>query len=104
MAVPQGPAGGLEDGVDTVGTGDSFPQKGAVRCDGINQNVCEDGCSLEVPPSHPASYPCPGTQLSPLKGLARNSQGNVQSLSLVWQKAQLGTSPLLSGGPGKYGS
>lgn len=34
-----------------------------------------------------------GPQLTPLKCLAQNSQGSIQSLSLVWQKAQLGSSP-----------
>lgn len=39
------------------------------------------------------SRPTLGTQLTPWKGLAQNGQGNVQSLSLVWQKARLGSSP-----------
>lgn len=34
-----------------------------------------------------------GPRLTPLKCLAQNSQGTIQSLSLVWQKAQLGSSP-----------
>lgn len=48
--------------------------------------------SLEVatPTSSPVTL---GTQLTPLKCLAQNSQGSIQSLSPVWQKAQLGSSP-----------
>lgn len=39
MAVTQGPEGGLDDWVDTVKTR-FFPQKGKLKCEGINQNVC----------------------------------------------------------------
>lgn len=46
------------------------------------------------------SSPGPGSgpRLAPRKGLAQNRQGSVQSHSLVWQKAPLGSSPLLSRG------
>lgn len=47
---------------------------------------------------HIQPVPDSGPQLAPREGLARNRQGSVQSRSLVWQKAQLGSSPLLSGG------
>lgn len=100
MAVPQGPERGLEDGVDTVGTSAFSPSpspKGKVRCKGKSQNVCvEFQCPCET--ARLMTCLTQGTQQTSLKGLAQNSQGNDQSFSLVWQKAQLGSSPLLSGG------
>lgn len=68
----------------------------------MNQNVCG---SLEFSGGTTLAsslVPDSGTRLSPWKGLARNRE--TSSLSLVWQKAQLGSSPLLSEGQGKYGS
>lgn len=87
-------AGGPRGQVDTVGTGDSSPTKGG-KMWRMNRHVWQVTS---------ASRPTRATQLTPGKGLAQNGQGNVQSLSLAWQKARLGSSPSLSGGQGKGGS
>lgn len=55
--------------------------------------MCEEvQSSLEVA-TPTSSLVTLGPPLTPLKCLAQNSQGSIQSLSLVWQKARLGSSP-----------